>query len=131
MTQRFFCRREDMWRDQWTYGNWTQFICNRSGPKGPTQCARPSGLPFYSFLFGVLLLALVAMAIYVGIQKPTAVRWENVVGLLFAGLIFAGWPLYLRFSGWRLMTAVGPLNDGATRVLPGDPPKPSDVVPPL
>ena len=34
----FICSRDDRWRDSWTYGDYTQWLCNR--PSGNTQCAR-------------------------------------------------------------------------------------------
>lgn len=113
----FFCHRDQMWRDSWTYGDHRQYICNR--PNGETQCAKVSDLIAIGGGFGAALLCLVLLSIYAHLSGGVALRWW-VVGLFtFVGLA-ALYPMYQYARGLCLMVPVGPMNEGARRVCPWD-----------
>jgi hypothetical protein len=114
----FWCHEDQMWQDSLTYGNWRQYICNRYGPQGPTQCARFSLFPVFGLLLGLTLL--IAVAIAVASAPYEWLRWWvvgllTVLGCLLTVPFFLGW-----LDGLYLMVPVGPLNDGARRVCPWD-----------
>lgn len=112
----FIVRRTDMWEDSWTYGDYKQFICNR--PNGQTQCARYSGIPILLWWAGLAMMWTCALTIwFIAIDRINYVHWAIFLIIGFAMTIVRA---YLSLTHRELMHAVGPMNNGATRVLPSD-----------
>lgn len=115
----FFARDDECWEDSWTYGDHRQYICNRSN--GQTQCARFSGLPIFGLMAGVVLSTWVFCLIGVAFYAETLdVNWPVVLGLLALSALLVTPYVLGRVYRTYLMKAVGPMNDGARRVLPWD-----------
>ena len=114
----FICHHSQMWVDNWTYGDWRQYVCNRPG--GETQCARLSSTPYYAGMLALIGLSPLPMALWL--------NWMGAHGIIYwkAAWLFctaSGFLLSLfafQRTGYRLMKAVGPMNRGAHRVMPGE-----------
>ena len=119
----FWCHRSQMWPDSWTYGDWKQFICNRPG--GQTQCAKLSGI--FGIVYFLLLVLVVGLGFIGVINLTVGVPIYPLRVLLIGGTAFVLLvSMTIRFLlGWRLMHAVGPMNEGARRILPWDHPEKS------
>lgn len=107
----FYCHATEMWEDNWTYGQWRQYVCNH--PNGQTQCAKRSALGgLVVFIgFGLTMASLMSMAF------KTVNNWPAAVAILVIALIMWIGPFIAELFGWRLMKAVGPHNIGSRRVL--------------
>jgi hypothetical protein len=106
----FFCHRDQMWLDSWTYGDWRQYICKRGTA---TRCAKVSVIPGFIMGFGAMTAVIFALMLATGFSS------ERLAGLLLGLGIFFG-PLTAWKAGWRLMKAVGPMNIEGKRVLASD-----------
>lgn len=104
----FFAHRKAMWRDNWTYGNWRQYVVQR---EPHTQCARLSELSLYLPLLGGAALALAIMGALQGVFMPAT----SIIGLILFVV-----PIVWTGMGYRLMKTVGPPNVDGNRVLPGE-----------
>jgi hypothetical protein len=112
----FICKCDDMWTDSWTYGDWRQYVCKR--PDGALQCARPSSIPSISFMMGVALLSMTAIAAALTIWAGVAIYWERaMVATVLAGALTS--PMLLKRH--RLMLSVGPKQYDGVRVFEHEP----------
>jgi hypothetical protein len=117
---RFICRREDMFYDNWTYGDWRQYVCKRGDT---TQCARHSQLPGAGMLIGIALLTIAAMGplMWFNGTPADAIAWDRVTVVAVIGFVMtivfgALW----RSKKWNLMVPVGPMNKDGMRVFESD-----------
>jgi hypothetical protein len=92
-------------------------VCNR--PNGHTQCARFSTLPFLVTLIAALAETLGLLGLALVALTPVPLNNRILMCVVVSTLVLVIMSLYYR-SGWRLMRAVAPMNNGATRVLPGE-----------
>jgi hypothetical protein len=99
----FLIHKRAIARDSWTGGNYTQYIANRDD--GSLQPCKGSMIPFVLLLIGLMLLELVAMAVFMPSPRPIA-NWEYVYTLTLIGFICFGVGLGLQFGNYRLMKAV-------------------------
>lgn len=107
-------QRAIMGQDSFTYGNWRQYIVKRDD--GAIQPCKHSMLPFWAGLFGMVVLAIVAMVVFM--IPPSLVKWPNLWVMTFIGFAAATTGLMLQFGTYRLMYAVGPKSYNGRRVLP-------------
>lgn len=115
-------RRDRMFHDSWTYGDWRQYIVNLDDSANSTRCAKISEVPFFVGLLGVVVLSLPVVALTLAVAGvPTdKIAWDRVMWALMLGVILTTVGFTFTFSRYRLMKAVGPVNDGTRRVLPGE-----------
>lgn len=111
---RFYCRTDNMWLDDWRYGEWRQYACRRSD--GSVQCARVADAPIFLGAVGVVpyMGALVGGLLA---QQGVPVYWGRVIPACMIGFLLILPMLLNLFTPWRLMVAVGPRQYEGKRVF--------------
>jgi hypothetical protein len=104
----FLIHKRAIARDSWTGGDYTQYIADRDD--GSRQPARISMLPWLPLGIGLVLLELVACAVFLTpllqVHAPPITNWNYVYTLTFIGFVSFGIGLGLLVGDYRLMKAV-------------------------
>lgn len=104
--------------DSFTFGNWRQYIAARDD--GSLQPVRMSQWPLVLLMIGLVLLELVAMAVFLTPAISTVphpiTNWGYVYTMTMIGFISLGIALGLYFGEYKMVIPVGPkVYDGRRR----------------
>ena len=104
MKRYLIVRSECLCEDSCTYGDWRQYQCRRDN--GETVLVRHSELTTIAFMFGVCLLAFVAMLVLAFRFEP-GLSWPRLFGVACIGMALVAPVIVGRLTDWRLVVIVG------------------------
>lgn len=107
--------RAKLQRDSWTYGDWRQYVVFLDD--GSAVSCRISGVPATLAMIGFIVLAIVAMLVWVMVATPLPVIWGRLFFLTSIGFALLGPWLVTWFTPWRIVIPVSepmkPDSDGS------------------